>query len=243
MVTGGNRGIGRSIVHHLAAAGWSVTAMARDRAALEETAATGDGDIRVKVCDVGDPDSVAAAFSGIEDVDALVNNAGIAGSAPIGRIALADWNRMHQVNATGPLLCIQQVLDGMRSRNRGRIVTIASMASHQGAPYIGAYVASKHAVLGLMRSLAAEVAGTGVTANSVCPGYVRTPMTERTIANIVATTGRSEDEALASIIGQSRLGRLVEADEVAAAVMYFVSDDAAAVNGQSILIEGGDLQQ
>jgi NAD(P)-dependent dehydrogenase (short-subunit alcohol dehydrogenase family) len=173
----------------------------------------------------------------------LINNAGIAGSAPVHRIDLASWERMHRVNATGPLLCIQQVLPGMRDRGWGRIVTIASVASHQGAPYIAAYVASKHAVLGLMRSLSAEVAGTGITANSVCPGYVRTPMTERTIANIAEKTRRGEAEAREALVGHTRLGRLIEPEEVAAAVAYLVSESAAAVNGQSILIDGGDLQQ
>jgi NAD(P)-dependent dehydrogenase (short-subunit alcohol dehydrogenase family) len=173
----------------------------------------------------------------------LVNNAGIAGSAPVHRIDLASWERMHRVNATGPLLCIQHVLPGMRERGWGRIVTIASVASHQGAPYIAAYVASKHAVLGLMRALSAELAGTGVTANSVCPGYVRTPMTERTIATIMEKTDRSEDEALAALVGDSRLGRLIEPEEVAAAVAYLVGEDASAVNGQSVLIDGGDLQR
>jgi NAD(P)-dependent dehydrogenase (short-subunit alcohol dehydrogenase family) len=131
----------------------------------------------------------------------------------------------------------------MTARNHGRIVTVASVASHQGGPYMGAYAASKHAVLGMMRSLATELAGTGVTANSVCPGYVRTPMTEQTIARIREKTGRSEEEAMTVLVSRTRLGRLIEPEEVAAAVAYLVSDDAAAVNGQSILIDGGDLQQ
>ena len=173
----------------------------------------------------------------------LVNNAGIADSAPVRSLPLEQWERLMRVNALGPLLCIQQVLPGMAERDHGRIVTVASIAGHQGGPYMGAYAASKHAVLGMMRSLATEVAGTGVTANSVCPGYVRTPMTEQTVARIRAKTGRTDDEAMAVLIGRTRLGRLIEPDEVAAAVAYLVSDDAGAVNGQSILIDGGDLQQ
>lgn len=242
-VTGGNRGIGRAVVERLAADGFHVVAMGRDRQALAETADAASGPVDTVVCDVADPNSVAAAFAASGPVDVLVNNAGIADSAPVHRIDLASWERMHRVNATGPLLCIQQVLPDMRTRGWGRIVTVASVASHQGAPYIAAYVASKHAVLGLMRSLAAELSGSAITANSVCPGYVRTPMTERTIANIMEKTGRSEDEALTALVGATRLGRLIEPEEVAAAVAFLASDAAAAINGQSILIDGGDLQQ
>lgn len=243
VVTGGNKGIGRAVVARLSGEGFRVVAMGRDQEALAEAAAMAPGPVDTLVCDVADPSSVAAAFGAAGPVDVLVNNAGIADSAPIPRITLDSWERMHRINATGPLLCIQQVLPAMRRRNWGRIVTIASVASHQGAPYIAAYVASKHAVLGLMRSLSAELAGSGVTANSVCPGYVRTPMTERTIANIVEKTHRSEDEALAALVGTTRLGRLIEPEEVAAAVAYLVSDGASAVNGQSILVDGGDLQR
>ena len=243
VVTGGNKGIGRAVVGRLSADGFDVVAMGRDEEALGETAAEAGGRVETVVCDVADPASIATAFAAAGTVDVLINNAGIADSAPVHRLDLASWERMHRVNATGPLLCIQQVLPGMRDRGWGRIVTIASVASHQGAPYIAAYVASKHAVLGLMRSLSAEVAGTGVTANSVCPGYVRTPMTDRTIANIAEKTQRGETEALEALVGHTRLGRLIEPEEVAAAVAYLVSESAAAVNGQSILIDGGDLQQ
>ncbi len=242
VVTGGNKGIGRAVVHELAGRGHHVLAMGRDEQALAETAEVAPAPVDTLTCDVGDPHSVATAFAAAGEVDVLVNNAGIAGSDPVHRIDLNDWNRMHRINTTGPLLCIQQVLPGMRERDWGRIVTIASIASHQGAPYIAAYTASKHAVLGLMRSLSAELAGSNITANSVCPGYVRTSMTDRTLANTMEKTGRNENEALRALVGGTRLGRLIEPEEVAVAVTYLVSDEAQAVNGQSIVIDGGEYQ-
>lgn len=242
-VTGGNKGIGLSVVERLAADGFSVVAMGRDEEALAKVAAALPGTVATVACDVADPESIAAAFTATGPFDVLVNNAGIADSAPVRKLPVEQWERLMRVNALGPLLCIQQVLPTMMERGYGRIVTVASMAGHQGAAYIGAYAASKHAVIGLMRSLSAEVAGTGITANSVCPGYVRTPMTEQSIRTIREKTGRSDDEAMQILISRTRLGRLIEPEEVAAAVAYLVSDGAAAVNGQSILIDGGDLQQ
>lgn len=242
-VTGGSKGIGLAVVERLAADGFSVVAMGRDQAALAKVAAAMPDAVETVACDVADADSIAAAFAATGPFDVLVNNAGIADSAPVRRLPVEQWERLMRVNALGPLLCIQQVLPAMMEHGFGRIVTVASMAGHQGAAYIAAYAASKHAVIGLMRSLSAEVAGTGITANSVCPGYVRTPMTEQSIRTIREKTGRSDDEAMQILIGRTRLGRLIEPEEVAAAVAYLVSDGAAAVNGQSILIDGGDLQQ
>ena len=128
----------------------------------------------------------------------------------------------------------------MLDRNRGRIVTVASIASHVGARYVSGYVASKHAVLGLTRSVAAEVAGTGVTCNAVCPAYVRSDMTDQTIANIEARTGKDGESALAAM---TPLGRLVEPEEVAFAVAFFAADAAGAINGQTLILDGGGVQQ
>ncbi len=237
-VTGGGRGIGRAVALRLAADGFRVSVLGRDAVALGETAAAAPGRIDVVRCDVTDEGAVRAAFAEIGDVHVLVNNAGIAASAPVGRTTLADWEAMLRVNATGTFLCTREVVDRMRARGWGRIVTVASIASHHGAPYIGAYAASKHAVVGFTRSLAAELRRSGVTANCVCPGYVRTEMTERTIANIVARTGRAADVTEREL--NPALGRLIDRDEVAAAVAYLVSDAAGAVNGQSIVIDGGN---
>ena len=236
VVTGGAKGIGRACSDMLHAAGLRVVVLGRDRPALE---ASGHAH---RVCDVTDERSVTATFAEIGAVCVLVNNAGVSMSAPVHRTSLADWERAMAVNATGAFLCTRAVLPGMRERGWGRVVTVASTSSHAGAPYISAYAASKHAVLGLMRVVAAEVAGTGVTANSVCPSFVRSEMTDRSIANIVERTGRSTDEAERALASQSALGRLVEPDEVAAAVAYLCSDAAAAVNGQSIILDGGTIQ-
>ncbi len=237
VVTGGNKGIGLACAEHLAAAGFRVTVMGRDPAALAECG------FPAIACDVTDEGSVRAAFAAAGHVDVLVANAGASMSAPVKRQTLDDWNWMLAVNATSVMLCAREVVEPMRANGWGRVVTLASVASHVGGRYVGAYTAAKHAALGFTRALATELAGSGVTANAVCPAYVRTPMTERTIANIIARTGMSAAEAEKSLIGHSALGRLIESDEVAAAVDYLCSDAAAAVNGQSIILDGGSVQQ
>ena len=221
VVTGGKRGIGKAIA----------AAFADERVVPLSSA-----DL-----DVTDEAAVTRVFAEIGPVDVLVNNAGVSDSAPLARTTLEAWQRQLAVNATGAFLCTRAVIDGMKERNRGRIVTVASAASHHGARYIAPYTASKHAVLGLMRSVAAELAGTGVTANSVCPAYVRSDMTDATIANIEARTGRQDGEqALAKM---AALGRLIEPEEVAFAVLFFAAAEAGAINGQSLIMDGGGLQQ
>ncbi len=242
VVTGASRGIGRAVAQRLAWDGFAVVALGRDAEALARTASLHER-ISVDHCDVTDEERVAELLGAMPHVDVLVNNAGVAGSSPLARITLEDWNRHLAVNATGAFLCTRAVLAGMVERDWGRIITVASVTAHVGSRYIAAYTASKHAALGLMRSVAAEVAGTGVTANTVSPSYVRSDMTDRTIANIVATTGRTPEEAVQSIVSRSPLGRLVEPGEVAAAVSYLAGDDAGAVNGQSIILDGGGIQQ
>lgn len=242
VVTGGSGGIGTAVARRLLASGHEVLLTGRDAGALEEAAASLGGEVAVAAFDVTDEDAVEDALEG-RDVDVLVANAGTAWSAPVERTNLADWDRLLAVNATGVFLCVRAVLPGMRERDHGRIVTVASTAALVGARYTAAYTASKHAALGLTRAVAAEVAGTGVTANAVCPTFVDTPMTERTVANIAARTMRGEAEARASLERMSPLGRLVDPDEVAAAVAYLASDAAAAVNGQTIVLDGGGIQR
>ncbi|HEX4754560.1 MAG TPA: SDR family NAD(P)-dependent oxidoreductase [Candidatus Dormibacteraeota bacterium] len=242
VVTGASRGIGRAITRDLAGSGHRVIGLGRDREALDALLKDIPGDVQGNCCDVGDETDVADVFARIGQVDILVNNAGIAGSNPVHRISMSEWEEMIRVNATGPFLCTRAAVGGMRARGWGRIVTVASVAGIAGAPYIGAYAASKHAAIGLMRVVAAEVRATGVTANAVCPSYVRTSMTDRTVAGIAGRTGGTAEQGEAMLVDTMALGRLVEPEEVAAAVAYLVSPAAAAVNGQSIVVDGGGLR-
>jgi NAD(P)-dependent dehydrogenase (short-subunit alcohol dehydrogenase family) len=237
VVTGGGKGIGKAVVERFAGAGDRVVAVGRDGEALAATAAA-----ETEVCDVTDEAAVAALFERLGRVDVLVNNAGSATSAPLGRTTLDEWRSLLDVNATGGFLCTRAVLGGMVERDEGRIVTVASSAARVGIPYTAAYTASKHAAVGLMRAVAAEVAGTSVTANAVCPTYVRTEMTERSIARIVSVTDRSEEEAEAALIASSPLGRLLEPDEVAFAVAFLAAPEAGAINGQALVLDGGGIQ-
>lgn len=224
VVTGGTKGIGKAVADRFAAAGDRVEAVGRD------------------VLDVTDEKVVNAYFEQVGPVDVLVNNAGIASSAPLARTTLDDWREHLEVNATGAFLCTRAVLGGMIERGDGRIVTVASTAGRAGARYTAAYAASKHAAIGLMRATAAEVAGTGVTANAVCPTWVRTDMLRRTVGRIVEKTSLEAPEAEASLIGMTPLGRLLEPEEVAHAVEFLASPEAAAINGQTIVLDGGGLQ-
>ena len=222
VVTGGTRGIGRAVV---------------ERFAGDRVIALGSAD-----CDVTDEAAVAATFERIGPVDVLVNNAGISSSAPLARTTLDDWRSQMDVNATGAFLCTRAVLPGMLERGSGRIVVVASTAGRAGARYTAAYTASKHAAVGLMRAVAAEVAGTGVTANAVCPAFVRTDMTARSVERIVARTGRSEADAEAALAEAAPLGRLLEPEEVAFAVAFLAAPEAGAINGQTLILDGGGIQ-
>ena len=237
VVTGGGKGIGKAVVERFAAAGDRVVAVGRDERALEASEAA-----ETAVCDVTDEGQVATLFERVGPVDVLVNNAGAAASSPLGRTTLEDWRALLDVNATGAFLCTRAVLGGMVERGSGRIVTVASTAARIGIRYTAAYTASKHAAVGLMRAAAAEVAGTGVTANAVCPSYVRTEMTTRSVARIVEVTDRSEEEAEAALIASTPLGRLLDPDEVAFAVAFLAAPEAGAINGQALVLDGGGIQ-
>jgi NAD(P)-dependent dehydrogenase (short-subunit alcohol dehydrogenase family) len=225
VVTGGKKGVGKAVAERFSAVG-------------DRVEAAGHDDL-----DVTDEDAVTTFFKEVGPVDVLVNNAGVAWSTPLRRTSLEDWNAHLNVNATGAFLCTRAVLGGMIERGDGRIVIVASVAGLVGARYTGAYTASKHAAVGLMRATAAEVAGTGVTANAVCPIWVRTDMTRRAVERIVQATDRDEEQAEAELAAMAPLGRLLEPEEVAFAVEFFAAPEAAAVNGQTLVLDGGGLQK
>jgi NAD(P)-dependent dehydrogenase (short-subunit alcohol dehydrogenase family) len=250
IVTGGGKGIGRAVVGRLAAEGLRVVAAGRDLEALERTAAEAGastsveagGEVVARRCDVTSEEDVAALFGDSGPVEVLVNNAGVSSAAPLARTTLEDWHSQLEVNATGAFLCTRAAVPGMLERDRGRLVTVASTAGRVGYPYAAAYTASKHAAVGMMRAVAAELEGTGVTANAVCPTFVATEMTERSVARISAATGRDEAASRRELERASPLERLLDPDEVADAVAFLASSGAAAINGQTLLIDGGGIQ-
>jgi len=245
LVTGAARGIGAAIARTLAAEGAMLTLLGRNAQALEALAAELPGTHGIVVADVCDPQQVNAAFARARAergaLRILVNNAGQAESAPFGRTSLELWQRMIAVNLTGTFLCTQAALPHMLAAGGGRIVNIASSAAQKGYAYVSAYVAAKHGVLGLTRSLALEVAQKGITVNAVCPGYTDTDILRESIAKVVAKTGRSEQEALAAFAGGNPQQRIVQPQEVADAVRWLCGDGASAVTGQAISVSGGEV--
>ncbi|AHH96817.1 SDR family NAD(P)-dependent oxidoreductase [Kutzneria viridogrisea] len=244
LVTGAGRGIGRAVALRLSGAGHRVALTARDERALNAVAAELPGAALVVPADITEPGSVDRVVDRIEQhwgpVEVLVANAGAGSSAPLARTGDEDWQRMLDLNLTAPFRCLRRTLPAMTANGWGRVVVVASTAARVGEPYIAAYTASKHGVLGLVRAAASEVVRKGVTVNAVCPGYVDTPMTEATIATICAHTGRDPDSVRKTLADKQPLGRLIDPDEVAVAVLSFV--DNPAITGQALNIDGGGVQ-
>jgi NAD(P)-dependent dehydrogenase (short-subunit alcohol dehydrogenase family) len=240
LITGGGRGIGRAIALLFAQHGARVAVAARTRAQVESVAQEiGDQAIALE-CDVSNPESVVEMFRSFQPA-ILVNNAGIAESATLVNTTDELWHRHLAINLSGTFYCTRAALPAMLAQGWGRVINIASIAAKTGAPYIAAYSASKHGVLGLTRSVALEVAQSGVTVNAICPGYVDTEMTSRGVERITSRTGRSAEEALETLKRMSPQNRLVTAEEVAALALLLASDEGRGINGQGINVDGGTV--
>jgi len=247
VITGGGRGIGAATAIALAEAGAKVAVVGRNEDQVVEVAAQmrQDGlEAFAFRCDVTDPrqvrDMALSAREAMGRIDILVNNASTATSNPLGRVTLHEWEHIMAVNATGTFLCTQAVFDQMVEQRWGRVVNVASLAGLEGDRYISAFAAAKHAVVGFTKAVAAEAAGTGVTVNALCPGYVDTPLTDEAIARIMHLTGKSWHDALRAILDQAGQERLVRAADVAEVILGLCGEDARARNGEIIVLDGNE---
>jgi 3-hydroxybutyrate dehydrogenase len=248
LITGGGRGIGRAIAVAFAREGASVAITSRTLEQVEKVAKEIGDKTRTLpvVCDVADVNSVQKMFAAVYESfghgpDILVNNAGIAESAPIAKTSDDLWRRHLETNLSGSFYCVRAALPSMIECEWGRIINIASIAGKTGAPYVAAYTASKHGLLGLTRSVALEVATKGITVNAICPGYVDTDMVSRGVENITNKTGRPAEEALEMLKRMNPQNRLVTAEEVAALALLLASEDGRGINGQAINVDGGTV--
>jgi len=241
LITGGGTGIGAAAARHLHAAGAKITVTGRRLDPLAAIAGEVGG--TAVQCDVTDPDQVARAFAEARaangPIEMLIVNAGIAESAPFAKMSRDSWNRIIATNLTAAFECAQAAIGDLLASENGRLVFVASVASLRGVPYAAHYAASKHGLLGLTRSLAAEYAKTNLTVNAVCPGYVDTPMTDQSVARVSEITGRSEDQARGAITSMNASGRLVDPEAIGNMIAMLCLPLSRDINGAALTIDGG----
>lgn len=238
IITGGSSGIGADMARAFADQGALVWIAGRRPEKLHDVAAHAPDRIKTRICDVSIEADVVALFDAAGPPDIVIANAGFADNNPLVRVQTPDWDRIIATNLTGAFWTLREAARRMTT-GWGRIIAISSIAGLRGLAYAAPYAASKHGLIGLVRSLSLEVADKGITVNAICPGYVETELTDAAIERITARSGRSADEASAAMTSLNPMGRMIRPDEITSAALWLASEGASSVNGETIAISGG----